>query len=381
MAWRTAAGVLAALVVVSAGAEEAVTAPPPTTRTLSLTHASAVDLARQFAPASPATEEAAERLQDERRGFLRRAMLDATRGVRPVPQVMQEPGLYPFDERSYAEARVARAGVGDGGGLATFLPKGLAEPPAALPGQNALLVRGSAEAVDEFAEIVRLFDVPAKQVNIEVTLLNLAERMDAGWGADAAAHGPGTGLFLQGPAPAGPSVQIVGQPFEALAAANGALSRSNSTTGANVTTSNNTPCVIRAVTVIPVVLASATLDQWGNRHIGYTVDAVATGVELFALPRINSDDTVTMQLRPSFIDATGQVVGPDGTALPITQETAVDTVVRVRDGDTVSLGGFPRSIQALEATGLPVNLRQSRLGEAVQSLLFVTPRIVRLLEP
>jgi Flp pilus assembly secretin CpaC len=59
----------------------------------------------------------------------------------------------------------------------------------------------------------------------------------------------------------------------------------------------------------------------------------------------------------------------------------VDTVVRVKDGETLLLGGFPRSNQALQATGLPVNFRKSSSIEDIDSLLFVTPRIVRFLEP
>jgi type II secretory pathway component GspD/PulD (secretin) len=110
------------------------------------------------------------------------------------------------------------------------------------------------------------------------------------------------------------------------------------------------------------------------------VDAVATGIELFVLPRINADDSVTMILRPSFIDATGQVVGPDGTALPITEEVAVETIVRVPDQETVLIGGFPSSLQALDVVGLPVNFRRSTTVEDVQSLLFVTPRIVRFIQ-
>jgi type II secretory pathway component GspD/PulD (secretin) len=359
-------------------AEEAAK-PEETTRTIKLQSASAADVARQFAKADTAAG-VPDRLREERRDFLSRAMADATRGVRPVPQAMTEPGLYPFPERTYAEARVAQA-PGGAGGLAGFLPEGLTDPPTALPDQNALLVKGTPKAVDQFAEIVRLLDVPPKQVNIEVKLINLTQQTTEESGMDVAGRGRRPEFFLNGPAPVGPSVRILGGNIDALLAANRTVSRSNNTAGANVTTTNNAPCVIRAATVIPVVLASVTFDAFGNRHVDYVVDAVATGVELFALPRINSDDSVSMLLRPTFIDATGQVVGPDGSAAPITQEAAVETMVRVPDGETVLLGGFPSSTQALEATGLPVNLRRSRTTQDVQSSLFVTPRIVRLLQP
>ena len=360
-------------------AEEAAK-PEPVLRKIELTYASASDLARQFTTAASDNASAADRLREERRDFLRRAITDATRGIRPVPQVMTDPGLYPFSERPYAEVRLAQA-PGAGGGLAAFMPDGITEPPTAALDQNALLVRGTPKAVDEFAELVRMLDVPPKQVNIEVKLLNIVSKADEGWGADLMGRNRNAEFFLQGPAPLGPTIRIAGDNVNALLAANRSTTRSNNTAAAHVTTSNNTPAVVRAATVIPVVLASVTFDQFGNRQVDYTIDAVATGIELFVLPRISADDSVTMRLQPSFIDATGQVVGPDGSTAPILQEAGVDTVVRVKDGETLLLGGFPRSNQALQATGLPVNFRKSSSIEDIDSLLFVTPRIVRFLEP
>jgi type II secretory pathway component HofQ len=298
----------------------------------------------------------------DRKEFVRRALEDATRHVRPMPE-MGQPGIYPFAERSYAEVKVAQAGpLGQRGAMASLLPEGLSEPPTALPQQNALVVKGTPDAIDEFREIVALIDKPAKQVNVELKLVNIRESAD---------------VSIHGPAPLGPTLRFGTAGVNALLALNEATARSNDTVAASVTTTNNTPCVIRAATVIPFIAASITYDQFGQRRIDYAVDSVLTGVELFTVPRIIGDDRVAMLLRPSFIDKTGQVTGPDGSVIPITQEVATETTIVVPDGETMLVGGLPRSLHTLESVGLPVIFRQSGTIEDVESLIFVTPRIVR----
>jgi type II secretory pathway component GspD/PulD (secretin) len=313
----------------------------------------------------------------DRKEFVRRALEDATRHVRPMPE-MGQPGIYPFAERSYAEVKVAQAGpLGQRGAMASLLPEGLSEPPTALPQQNALVVKGTPDAIDEFREIVALIDKPAKQVNVELKLVNIRESAGREWGADIDWRGSRGDVSIHGPAPLGPTLRFGTAGVNALLALNEATARSNDTVAASVTTTNNTPCVIRAATVIPFIAASITYDQFGQRRIDYAVDSVLTGVELFTVPRIIGDDRVAMLLRPSFIDKTGQVTGPDGSVIPITQEVATETTIVVPDGETMLVGGLPRSLHTLESVGLPVIFRQSGTIEDVESLIFVTPRIVR----
>jgi len=367
------AGLVLLLVSFTGSAAEDAT-PEPTARLVPVKFASAERLAEAF---GRAREAGTVDLAAERRQFVGRAAQDAMRGVRPLPE-MVDPGLYPFPERSYAEVKIAQAGPpGGGGAMASLLPEGLAEPPTAVPHQNALLVRGTPRAIDEFVEVLALVDKPAKQVNVELKLLNVRSNAGREWGGDIDWIRPNGDLSVHGPAPVGPTLRFGTADLNALVALNQTSARSDNSVAANVTTTNNTPCVIRAATVIPFVAASVSYDQFGQRHVDYVVDSVLTGVELFALPRIIADDRVAMLLRPSFIDKTGQVVGPDGSVIPITQEVATETTVVVLDGETMLVGGLPRSIQTLETVGLPLIFRRSETVEDVESLLFVTPRIVR----
>ena len=214
-------------------------------------------------------------------------------------------------------------------------------------------------------------------MNVELKLVNVRSSAGREWGGDIDWIRPKGDLSVHGPAPVGATLRFGTADLNALVAFNQTSGRSDGSVAANVTTTNNTPCVIRAATVIPFVAASVSYDQFGQRHVDYVVDSVLTGVELFTLPRIIADDRVAMLLRPSFIDKTGQVVGPDGSVIPITQQVTTETTVVVLDGETMLVGGLPRSIRTLETVGLPLIFRRSETVEDVESLLFVTPRIVR----
>ena len=368
------------------------------TKLIRLRYASAGDVARMFGAKGSAIKGGDPTVG--RRSFLERALRDATGPVSPLPE-MTAPGLYPFKERNYAEVRVAQVGfqtggAGQGGGTLGGVPGGLRgggggtqsgaasgllpegmEPPIAFLDDNALVVRGTAAAIDEFQEILKMLDVKPKQVNIEVKLVNTVTRLQKDWGVDTSLRNRDMRIDVMGPAPGGSTVRWGDGNINQLLGAYRSESFSNNTAGANITTRNNSPCVIRASTLIPFVAATVSYNQFGQRTVDYTVDAVATGVELFCVPRINGDESITMYLRPSFIEPTGTVVGPDGTSIPITEEVMLDTQVTVMDGQTLVIGGMPRSTETLETVGMPINFKRSSLVEDSESILFVTPRIVR----
>jgi type II secretory pathway component GspD/PulD (secretin) len=344
------------------------------TRTIVLKYASPLAVVRALKQAEPPSD---DELTRTRKDFLQRALHGATAGVRP-PRNLPENVPYPLPARHYSEVRVAQQG--GGGELAPMMPQGITVTPIAVPDQNALLARGEPKALDELQELISLIDVPAKQVNVAVKLLDLAARAAGEWGADLTWRGVNGDLSAQGPAPAGgPTMRFTLGDVSALLSGNLARSTANNSTEANVTTTNNTPAIVRAATLIPYVTAQVTYNQFGQRRVDYAVDAVATGVELFVIPRINSNDSVTMLLRPSFITAAGAVVTPDGQALPVTQETALQTQVTVPDGGTMVIGGLPRSSDALASVGRPV-FRQARQAEETESLILVRPRIIRMVD-
>lgn len=266
------------------------------------------------------------------------------------------------------------------GSLATMLPEGLDGPPIVLMDQNALLAKGTPAALDQLREIVALLDQKPRMVNVEARLVDAPFRLEEQWGIDAVTRSGQLTIATLGNAPPG-GVQARWRRgnTEVTGGWDRSQSRGTLLTASNVTTTNNVPAILTFGRMLPVFVSQVYYDQWGNRHVSTQVDAVFIGTELFVEPRINADDTVTMLIRPTFIEAVGTIVGPNGVSLPITQTLGTETRVTVRDGETMQIGGFERN-QAEYSTGVLAFLRGRRLSVQSQPTLFVTPRIVRDLE-
>jgi len=109
------------------------------------------------------------------------------------------------------------------------------------------------------------------------------------------------------------------------------------------------------------------------------------------LPRINADDTITIELYPILEDQVGEVVGPNGETMPIIVSQEVSTTVTVADGDTIVLGGLIRKNEAYTFQNTPLLSKLPVIGKLFRSkrarssnselLIFVTPRIIREVPP
>jgi type II secretory pathway component GspD/PulD (secretin) len=280
-------------------------------------------------------------------------------------------------DNSWMPFMQARSYPQEGQGLRHLLPPGLTQPPVALPEQNALLVRGPEEALDQLREIIALIDRPTPMINIDLRMVDEPRERVEEWGFDFWALGQEIGIGSGGNVPAG-GVQLrwgvgrvgVGAGWDQRTA------QGRSATGANVTTFNAVPATVTFGEVLPFFAAHVTRDIWGNRQVSYEPYSVFAGIELWVEPRITAEDTVTMRLRPTIIDAVGAVTAPDGSGVPVTKNVLTETQVRVRDGESMVIGGFNRLLdsQTQRVSGL---LSDKKITRSSNPTLIVTPRIIR----
>lgn len=263
--------------------------------------------------------------------------------------------------------------------VASLRPPGI-QSIVAVPANNSLVVSGDPASVDRLKEIIALLDVKPRMVNITCTLLDAPATRTNEWGLDFARNVGGLLIGSVGNAPgSGLQVQTRGPGGFARGGWDQTQSSGQVMTAANVTTTNNIPAVITSGRMIPYTNAQVSYDPFGNRTVSYTIDAIFIGTELFVQPRINADDTVTMLIRPTFIDAAGSITTPSGINLPITETVGTQALVTVRDGETIQLGGFERSQQDYSTRF--GGLLQGRVTETFSHpRLLVTPRILRDLE-
>ena len=79
-----------------------------------------------------------------------------------------------------------------------------------------------------------------------------------------------------------------------------------------------------------------------------TPRTVTEGVVLTVTPQISAGGIISMSIRPRVTERTGQVTSRVGDIVPILSVRETDTLVRVRQGETVVIAGL-----MLERTRLP----------------------------
>ena len=281
----------------------------------------------------------------------------------------------PNDEGRWFQNTAARSYPAGGAALRT--PDGLTQAPVALLPQNAILLRGSADALDQTEELIRLLDKPQAMINIDLRMVDDPTEDVQQWGVDFQAFSPDLQVGTVGNAPAsGLQVRWGIGDVQALTGMDLRRGRGRNVVGANVTTFNNTPSTVSFGQVLPFFVSHVTYDVWGNRHVDTEPNAIFTGIEFWVCPRITGDDTVTMRLIPTLTDAVGAVTAPDGSSIPITKTVMTDVQVRVRDGESLVIGGMQRS--ADEATQrFRSLLGETRLTRTSHPVLLVTPHIIR----
>lgn len=283
----------------------------------------------------------------------------------------------PAGEGQWAWNAEGRSYPNEAGGAILPVPEGLTLRPVALMDQNALLVRGTGDALDQVEELVRLLDKPMKMISIELKLVDQPEEQVAEWGIDFQALGGNAAVGSNGNAPAA-GIQLrygVGD-LSALLGLDRRGSRGKNVTGANVTTFDNTPATVSFGETMPFFVSHVSYDGFGNRHVDTEPYSVFHGIELFVHPRLTANDTVTMRLRPTLTEGAGVATAPDGSSIPITRSVLTDTTVRVKDGQSLVIGGMNR-LSDSQLDRFQSLLGEKRVNRSSNPMLIVTPHIIR----
>lgn len=205
--------------------------------------------------------------------------------------------------------------------------------------QNALIVTGNSEVQEAASAIVGSLDVPSPQVLFEVKVADVQPENDQS----------NVGIEFGG-------VDLSGQPLSGAAtyaftktsvAVNARLNALVSVGRAKILatpklmTLNNHEASLLIGQTYPVVFYDAKLG-------GQQVQFVDIGVKLRLTPTIGSDGSVTAEMHPEY-SAIQSFVG----GYPVLANRRVDSTLRVRDQQTIVLGGLLRDIDAETVTKVP----------------------------
>jgi type II secretory pathway component GspD/PulD (secretin) len=121
----------------------------------------------------------------------------------------------------------------------------------------------------------------------------------------------------------------------------------------------------------------------GPRSYPYTkLELIQVGITLEVTPYVSDNDEITVAIKPEVSDVTGQ----GASDLPVVSKRSVNTKLRVKNGETITVGGLTLKTENTRTTGVPFLSRIPILGYlfkqetvAVEErviVVFITPRII-----
>ncbi|PID79488.1 hypothetical protein CSB20_10105 [bacterium DOLZORAL124_64_63] len=126
-----------------------------------------------------------------------------------------------------------------------------------------------------------------------------------------------------------------------------------------VTSLNNQKAVIRIVTenvfyqstVAPAVVTNGVATE---PVISYTPQTYPVGVVLDVTPQVGQDRLITLNVHPTISDIVGTAESPNQDTAPILSIRELDTVGKVRDGETLVIAGLMSERTKQTRSGLPL---------------------------
>jgi type II secretory pathway component GspD/PulD (secretin) len=288
-----------------------------------------------------------------------------------------------------------QGGVGGGGqiinlqsGDGNLLPPGV-DHLGFDPVDNSIIFQGTPEARDQLLNLIAQFDIAPKQVSVSVEFITTSTSLSSAFGMDwdyakantFAGSRPGSFARVGDPIFVNYATGNVNVRLRTLLTEG----RGTVLTAPKVRTLNNTPAIVSANTSTFIFTSQAT-----NGPGGIIVNTVPVQINISTFlsvnPRINNDGTITAFLQPQ-ISSFGQLRRfPDGTEIPDILQQQVQVVARVKDGETIVIGGLNTQNDTGSRSRIPVlsdlpiigQLFQGRTRERSDSelLIFVTMNIL-----
>ncbi len=265
---------------------------------------------------------------------------------------------------------------------------------------DTLIIIDTAESLERIASLIKELDTAPFQVRINAKIIEvtLSEGMDLGinWNIKASATGavkptefPFRTKGSDFPAPDADDFTFGTLDFSEFTATLEALEtsgKSNLLSSPQVTVLDNEEAEIIVGKVIPI--ARYELVDRGAGTSAWTVTGYEEkdiGIKLTVTPHINRDGYITMEVTPDVSEIVEWVSFQDAE-WPVTSTRRATTQVRIKDGQTLVIGGLLKEDKIKGNTGIPFLSRIPILGYLfgkrsttegkTDLLIFITPHIL-----
>lgn len=155
-------------------------------------------------------------------------------------------------------------------------------------------------------------------------------------------------------------------------------------------TLNNQPAVVRVGQDIPVFLRQVTTQPGSPPTVTTTetVQTITVGTVLSITPQISMDGLITLDVTPAVSRLVRTAVSASGdTNAPVIDIRQASSIVRLRDGDTIVMGGLVQDSTNTTRRKVPLLGDLPLLGKAftgkydtserTELIFFLTPRIIQ----
>jgi len=260
-----------------------------------------------------------------------------------------------------------------------------------LKDQNALAIIGTQQLIDKVKEYISQIDKPAPQIMIEALIVDYT----TSWGREL---GLEEGKYQEGhldiqlfpdqvvPLPLTYKAGRLDKEFSARLRA--LIKEGKATIRANprIATLNGHEASIDVLTMYRYREhryneATGKLEPVGVPRV------VETGIKLRIKPWVTASNEINVEISPEISEKTGETeTTAGGGALPITSDRKIKTTIRVKDGETIIIGGLVESKKKESESRIPILGRIPIIGylfkkltkEETQSqlVIYITPHIL-----
>lgn len=242
---------------------------------------------------------------------------------------------------------------------------------------HTLTVSGSSSLLYQVRQELEKVDVASQQVNIQAMVIELSKGNSRNLGLSYLSNPWSKDTSIGGYN--GFKFSVSGQHEETLS--NGkVLARPN------VTVFDGRKATILMGDKVPVFTSSSDSTD-SDSSMTMTVEYKDVGVKLEVLPRINEMDkqTITLVIKPS-VSTISQWVESGNNKAPQISERSAETTVRVKNGETILIGGLLKNEEIKSIKQIPFLSKIPILGELFKSrstekkdtevVIAITPKIV-----
>jgi MSHA type pilus biogenesis protein MshL len=154
-----------------------------------------------------------------------------------------------------------------------------------------------------------------------------------------------------------------------------------------IATLNNQRAIIKVATQDVYFDEQQSIGVGGVPLATYTPKFITVGLILDVTPQIDGNGNIILHIHPMLTDKISVETSPLGSQVPVLDVREADTIVRMKDGETVVIGGLIKNAKRTETTGTKGLMSIPLLGklfkvetekiQKIELVVFLTPRIMQ----